>query len=194
MPTGYTHNITRGQSFEDFVLNCSRNFGACVSQRDEPAGKPELNKVSDYHSRALKSTREKLNILYNATEEEVEEIYEKKFQEELEYHLDAERRRKRANRQYKLMLQRVRFWTPPTDQHENLKYFMEDQIQLSIETYVSDAPERIDASKWHYKKIKKYEEDIEYHIKKGKEDAINVAEKNKWITDLYDSLQSKVKK
>lgn len=35
MPTGYTSSIKDGISFENFVLKCARNFGACIAWRKE---------------------------------------------------------------------------------------------------------------------------------------------------------------
>jgi hypothetical protein len=35
MPTGYTDKIKDGISFEEFVLSCARQFGACISMRDD---------------------------------------------------------------------------------------------------------------------------------------------------------------
>ena len=50
MPTGYTVALYEGKdvTFEDFVMGCSRAFGALISLRDEPnAPIPEEFKVSE---------------------------------------------------------------------------------------------------------------------------------------------------
>lgn len=40
MPTGYTAAIKYGITFKEFALDCARNFGACISMRDEPRETP----------------------------------------------------------------------------------------------------------------------------------------------------------
>lgn len=55
MPTGYTWDIKDEITFEQFIMNCARAFGALVEMRDEPRDKkiPDELKPSDYHNKEL---------------------------------------------------------------------------------------------------------------------------------------------
>ncbi len=62
MPTGYTADIAKGITFQQYAWSCARAFGALVMMRDEPSDAPipEAFTPSDYHVKALAEARAKL--------------------------------------------------------------------------------------------------------------------------------------
>lgn len=66
MPTGYTANIKNGITFEEFALDCARNFGALIIMRDEPkdAPIPEQFEASKHHEEATSKYLEELNQVF----------------------------------------------------------------------------------------------------------------------------------
>lgn len=58
MPTGYTVKIYNGEkvSGKDFLMTCARNFGTCITMRDEPLSKPIPDKFepSKFYENELK--------------------------------------------------------------------------------------------------------------------------------------------
>jgi hypothetical protein len=74
MPTGYTSYIGEGIEFKDWVLKCSRAFGALIEMRDEStdAQIPEAFEPSSYHVKQIKETENKLQSIKMMTLEELD--------------------------------------------------------------------------------------------------------------------------
>jgi len=73
MPTGYTAKLMEsGQTFQDFVMQCARAFGACVMMRDDPmdAPIPERFEPSDYNVKRLAEAKAELVKLQAMTNDE----------------------------------------------------------------------------------------------------------------------------
>ena len=196
MPTGYTAAIADDISFNDFVLQCARAMGACIMQRDDNGSDPpKLEKVDDYHERQLKIAEKRLEALLKV--------------DRLEYALEAQARQQEAitrdlkniaektelREKYERMLAQVSSWVPPTNDHENFKKFMMDQINESIkwdcDTEYSE--KRLKQSESDIEKL--YQDDLEHarhnveYYKKGlKEEIERVNSRNQWKIDLYNSL------
>ena len=136
MPTGYTAEITseKGISFKDFVMNCARAFGACVTMRDDPNDKEiPIFKVSDYHPEELRKAEKELTKFKKLTEKDWGKKAKQKFDSEIK---DYEKRTKEyesSKDKYDKMLVNVKNWTPPTKDHTEFNYtkgFIELQSQV----------------------------------------------------------------
>ena len=191
MPTGYTTDIYNGKdvSFRDFALTCARQFGACIMQRDDPADeKPKIMPEESYHTEKLKNLGEFKKPTEAEFESYVKETiadYEKSIKEKNE-----------LKKRYSDILEEAKNWQPPTKEHERLKAFMIEQLteskqwdcggsffeselaSLSAMTYEDYAAE----------KLTEHNRSIEYHKEYEAKDLNNVKQRNKWITDLYNSL------
>ena len=191
MPTGYTTDIYNGKdvSFRDFALNCARQFGACIMQRDDPADeKPKIMPEESYHTEELK----KLGKFKKPTKAEFEKYVKTKIADCKET-ID---KMKKLQKAYNKKIKEAQNWNPPTPEHEGLKKFMIQQLTDSMQ---------FDCSYDHYeselKKLNKMTYDdyfeqqkqhhkrrIEYHTKYLEKDLDNIRKRNKWIQDLYNSL------
>jgi len=193
MPTGYTYKIGEGISFEDFVLLCARQFGACIMQRDDNANdKPKLQKPSDHYEKKLKKY-----IKYKKpTKTDFKKYVNKSIKE-----LEKDNKNKTVLRKkYENMLKNVKSWQPPTSDHTNLKQFMIDQIAESIDfdcnnNYNDKEIKRLDSLT--YESYCKDEENSfkkmrEYYAEELSEEKKRVDSRNNWIISLYNSLGLKV--
>jgi hypothetical protein len=134
MPTGYTECISKGVSFEKFVMTCARAFGACIEMRDDSLSVPipEEFKPSTYHIDALATAQTELEHLSTVTIDGAE------WRANVEYnHLVAERNeyiKKNVEllQKYNDMLFKVGAWQPPTPDHIELKKFMLQQLKESM--------------------------------------------------------------
>jgi hypothetical protein len=191
MPSGYTSDIYNGKevTFKDFALGCARAFGACVMQRDDPADeKPKIMPEESYHTEELKKLKKFQKPTKAQFESYVKETiadYEKSIKEKNE-----------LKKRYSDILEEAKNWQPPTKEHERLKAFMIEQLteskqwdcgvsffeselaSLSAMTYEDYAAE----------KLTEHNRSIEYHKEYEAKDLNNVKQRNKWITDLYNSL------
>lgn len=197
MPTGYTHAIVDGQSFNDFVLGCARAFGACIDLRDSDLSEPipDKFKESPYHKDAYGKAVSKLEEFNRMDAEAVERLMESEYQEEV---AQREKSIKKANDQierYEAMLEKVKQWVPPTEDHQGLKNFMIEQIESSIkfddmrDYYKKHPVIKLSVEQWKYENIIKLKRDIEYHMKEWKEETKRTFGRNEWIDQLRKSLK-----
>jgi hypothetical protein len=199
MPTGYTADIENDITFEDFVLRCSRNFGATMHQRDDNMkDRPKLRSDdSSYRVDALSAAKAQVAKLEAMRGVNDRTAFGKKLIEE-EGTLEQEYFNKKVSlrNKYEAMLSKAYNWFPPTPDHENLKKFMIEQITSSIDFDCDTkySMERLTAlSKAN--PLDKYNEalnraykDVTYHETELLKERERNADANKWIAALYDSL------
>lgn len=98
------------------------------------------------------------------------------------------------------MREEVEKWIPPTSEHENLKKFCLEQIDMSLNTslyewYEKDINKELDTSD---DTIKKYidilrdnaDEKLKRAYKNWQEELRRVEEKNLWMKQFLDSLEN----
>lgn len=193
MPTGYTADVGEGKTtFEEFVLTCARAFGATIMQRDEPIDvPPRIVPMSDYHERALTEAKNALAELRNMTDEDFELAAEREFlQATSEYHKRLDEN-KRIEDNYRSMLSKVKNWDAPTEDHQNLKQFMIEQLESSIDfdcKYVPTKPTLLSADEYKRKRKESVLNNIEYHKVEAKKERERYEMRKNWIVELYRSL------
>jgi len=195
MPTGYTLDLYNGKdiAFEEFVLKCARAFGALIDMRDEPmdAPIPERFEPSDYHLKELEKAKRRLKEIRKWNEEKAEQEAERAYREALEEREEFIKKNKLIRKRYEDMLSKVREWKPPTPDHVDLKKFMIQQLEDSIEfdCFIPEMPQRLSGEEYREQQIRKALSDIEYHEKEYAEEVNRVCEKNKWLLLLRESLK-----
>jgi hypothetical protein len=198
MPTGYTHDIEQGISFQQFAMNCARAFGACVLMRDEPADAPipERIKVSDYYTKSLEEAREALSRVRSLTPEQAHAESLAAFKRAQERNTESLQKCRDLRAKYEAMLVKVNAWAPPTPDHKGMKQFMREQIEKSIEFdcnedyYLNNAPTQLSADKWRAEQIRQCERDVEYREKALADEQRRTDERNAWLSELRASLAS----
>lgn len=196
MPTGYTADIKDGISFEQFALNCAKAFGACISMRDLPSGAPipEEFEPSKYHADQLAEARRQLAFYEAMPQEEATELAAAEHREAEANRLRRLQENRNTLEAYEGMLDQVRLWSPPSEQHEELKNFMIDQLGKSIEfddstKYLSTPTPLVSAADWLEAKKAKALKDIEYHKAEDAKEQARTAERNQWVRLLRESLR-----
>ena len=197
MPTGYTHKIGEGQSFDDFIWGCARAMGALISMRDEPADAPIPKEIgsSDIYKKKAEELGEKITKLQLMTAEEILFTIDL---ENIERKIEADKSKKRERalfKSYHDMKEKVSEWIPPTDGHVEFKDFMLQQINSSIKWDCGYSHEYTlvepDAKAWYDKQFELLNEDWKYYIKKMDEEEERNKGKNLWVKQLRDSLTIK---
>lgn len=194
MPTGYTAEITskEGISFEDFVMNCARAFGACVTMRDEPSDKEiPVFEASDYHIKGLRKANKELVEFKKLTKSDWENKAEDEFFSAIKKHEEDVKKYELQKSKYLKMLEKVKDWNAPSGDHKGLKDFMIKQITDSIEfdCHNPEYPKISNAEEWANKKLKSILWNLDYHTKNNREEIERVKGRNKWIKQLRESLK-----
>lgn len=136
MPTGYTASIENGRitTGKDFLNSCCREFGICMGNNKLPLDEDFLSRFNDdddnYYTRRLEEAKRTLekyqSILDEDLQKEIDEKYESNINSANEYIEECNKK----NLMYKKVKKEVMDWKPPTSEHENLKKFALDQIDL----------------------------------------------------------------
>jgi hypothetical protein len=194
MPTGYTSELYEGkpQTFQQFALECARNFGAAIMQRDDAPG-PVLKFVppnTDYYDKSQAAAEAALEWFANASPDE---LAAKKAEEDAESekrHQESVAKAEAQRERYEAMLVQVRAWTPPSPEHENLKQFMIDQLTESIDfdCKVYDHRSTRTVGQWMTASIADHKRSIEYAIENRTKELERAASRKAWMVTLAESL------
>jgi hypothetical protein len=200
MPTGYTTNVQEGKVVElkDYILDCSRNFGALIHMRDD-SNNTEIRyrEVSDYHLKQLERAKNNYEEFKKLTDEEIQLKLDESYNQNLKDKKESLKRFEEGKQRYLDMLDKVKGWQPPSEEHINLKNFAIKQLEESLDFDYSDRtkeyylqePFKDTIEGYKQYKIKSYLKDIEYHSKGYREEIEGVEKVNKWIDDLINSFK-----
>ena len=194
MATGYTMAIADGIEFNEFVMQCARAFGALVMMRDDPmdAKIPTEFEPSSYHKNAIEKAEQKLNTAKNMGHETARVFSEIEYSEAVLNKKNRLEDKKKLKLKYDEMLNNVLNWTPPTSDHEELKNFMIQQIETSIDhdcdmSYPTD-PILLSAEEWLRNYVDKCVKDLGYHVKEWHSEVNRCKERSEWVRLLRDSI------
>jgi len=196
MPTGYTAKVATGEisDFESFAWLCARAFGACISLRDDPmtTTRPGVFVARDYHRKALSEARSELARLVALTDDDWCAEHDA-AQKKVIYDRESENAKRLEQKgRYETMLNAVIAWEPPTEDHVEMKSFMEKQLRESIDfdcapvdKYYPDLPP---VDQWKLERIESARRNIEYHEKEDAKEHERIRGRNAWIEALAESL------
>ena len=195
METAYTAFIVDGKvtTGQEFLLLCAGAFGALANLREEPHSKPFPEKLeeSDYHVKRLAEEEAELEKYQNMSDEEwqnwANECYEKALKEHEKRVAECQRKKDAYNK----VRREVFLWDPPTQDHNNLKRFALEQIDMCLRDCKTDRepPERLAADAYRREMIEMTKSSIAYHKKCIQDERERVARCNKWVADLRCSLK-----
>lgn len=196
MPTGYTSRIEDGATFEEFILNCAKAFGACISMRDEPMSKPipEKFKETSFYKERYEEAVSKLKDLEKMSFHEAEKLAEAEYLSEVKRQKEFIDKIDKIENLYEEMLIKVNEWTPPSTEHLGLKKFMIEQIDISMDKgsmrgyYDRNKPIKLNGTQWLFNQIQKVKENIKYHMEEWVKETERNNSKNEWIQQLRDSI------
>jgi len=187
--------MEKGQTFQEFVMGCARAFGALIEMRDSPTDAPIPDKFepSDYHTKRLIESREKLAKLKAMTDAEKESFWiaEKDADiKRIEQWLEKDRAQ---NKRLEDMAAQVKSWNPPTDDHRGLKDFMLQQISISkngidyIQTSLAEATEK-PATAYYVAAVSEAARSIKYHTEENAKEIERVNGRSEWVQQLRASI------
>jgi hypothetical protein len=197
MPTGYTSNIYDGKkvSGKDFLLDCAKAFGACITMRDDPAEAeiPEEFKPSTYYEERTVEAIKELEKYKAMSLEDAEKLLEVEYQQNEKHRLESIEENNKRKQRYQKVLDEVKLWMPPTDEHVHLKEFAIEQLIRSIDfdcdnSYLDNPYVKLSAQEWLNNKIEQFTEEIERSRKHQEEENERAKGRTEWIKQLRNSL------
>jgi hypothetical protein len=195
MPSGYTASIYEGKdpSFRNFTLTCARAFGALIELRDEPmsADVPVLHRSEYGFERAMSAAAELAEVKSWAPRTARRKAAAA-HQAELDYRQQSAQKRADLLDRYLDMLMQVIAWAPPTPEHEELRQFMIEQLENSIDfdcaTYPHEPAVRLTGAQYQAKRIADLTEEIERSKERFADEVIRHRDRTQWIENLVNSL------
>lgn len=195
MPTGYTSDLYNGKdvSFSEFVLGCSRAFGALILMRDDPRDTPipdEIKADTSYHSERVAAAYDLQDELAKWTPEDAEKAAQSAYDAEVKRWKEYEKERIALWQRYQDMLVQVIAWEPPTPDHVGLKDFMVEQIETSIkfDASPSSPPVKLSGPEYASKEVQRAMRDISYHTEEIEKELDRAENRTAWVKALKDSL------
>jgi hypothetical protein len=191
MPTGYTQIIEDGGcKFEDYAIKCAEAFLAESRDKDGDESIPRVKNFNPYNKLELEKWEKKMIELKLLTQFEIADRIEKERLETIKRHKDTAEAYRKETENYEAMLKEIGKWKPPTKDHKPLKQFMIQQIELCItrKPYERKAPDLVDAKEWLKTEEEFIQKNIDSHEKAHKNELKRIANRNKWVGELFDSL------
>lgn len=196
MPTGYTAKLMEsGQTFPEFIMGCARAFGALIEMRDSPNDAPIPDKFepSDYNAKRLIEAREALAKLKAMSGEERAVFGETAKAEDIERSRKYLEKAMAENSRLEDMAAQVRAWTPPTKDHQGLKDFMLQQIDVSkngvdySEKSLAEAQAK-PATAYYVEAVSSAARDIKYHTEGNAKEVECTNSRTEWVQQLRASI------
>ena len=204
MPTGYTAHIEDGEitTGKEFLRLCTRAFGIAIDVKDEPLSTPTPSSFEpspfykESYDRALNKLEELNKMTFEEAKIQMRADYEKRISD---YKAYAERETA-MNKKYAKVRKEVEEWIPPTEEHEGIKKFALEQIDMSmtkqkyIDGYLEKTKEEFDDSDEAVQNyindiIDYYQRDIERSYKSWQEELERTRSKNEWMKKFLESLE-----
>jgi hypothetical protein len=197
MPTGYTAGIIDGtiKTFPEFAKLCVRAFGAAIHMKDDRLDTEYEERIpSEYHQDSIKRSREELVNIFSITDEQIIESRKNSLLKEKKRYLkNIEERKKNREILDRMLVQALKF-VPPSPEHEEIKNFMIDQLQQTINNdgdveYYEDELERIEleikkevnAQDLRNEMLDQVNLNMEYHHKEYEEEVKRCEDANEWV-------------
>lgn len=196
MPTGYTAAIYEGKNptFEEFALDCARAFGALILLRDSDKSEPipQFEPSTEYDEERLAFAIPRLAEVNAWTDEEADAQAIAVFDEAVREWSQRQNERLTLRMRYMAMLDQVRAWEPPTEDHRALKNFMDAQLCESIEhdcrSSFPKAPTAQTGAEYRQAEILRLQWDIDNARKHIAEEIERTESRNAWVAALFGSL------
>ena len=207
MPTGYTCFIENGNisTGAEFLKKCIRNFGCCIDQRDDPLTEPLKTNIhpDPYYKKCYEDALNRLENFRKRTSDEMRDDIINAKQKELSSTKSYLSRQELLRDRYLKIRNEVEAWIPPTPDHEGIKQFALEQIDMCIptETDINKLREQVhdlescntevtaaDVIEYMLQTTKDYLKDVEYYKQKMIEDEERTAKRTKFIKDFLSSL------
>ncbi len=195
MPTGYTAKVEDGDITEvkDYILSCSRAFGALIHMREDSSEIEIKDRIpSTYYKEQLEKTQKELEAFKLLTDDEIKEKIKKSHLNMIEEYSQMYKNGELKNKTYDKMLNKVKLWIPPTDEHIELKKFAINQIEISKSdfhlSYKDKTPDIVSVEGYKSEMITYFNDNIIRYNNMYKEELEKCEENNKWIKDLVDSF------
>lgn len=204
MTTGYTSYINDGKitNGADFLKLCTRNFGVAIELKDEDLSVPTpIHFEPDpYYKEQYEKAVKKRNKYRKMTLDEAREEFIDQSIENINSTKSHLKNLIGENDKYRAIKNEIMQWIPPTSDHEKLKEYAINQLDISmnsadtIKYYKEESDKMIDdnekaVTEYLDRKREMTEGNVIRSYKKWQENIKETEKKNLWMKQFLDSLE-----
>jgi vacuolar-type H+-ATPase subunit I/STV1 len=204
MPTGYTAGIIDGtiKTFKEYATQCMRAFGAAIHMRDDSMSSTyKPREVDTYHQKRLQEDHKSLLKLNKTTDEQLLIEARKDLEKYIEYHKNKKQEVEETKQKLESFLQQAEEYVPPTEDHEEYKMFLKQQLTETIkwvgnseyhDKEIADlekAIQNLSAVEVRKDRTETIQRSLNYHSENWEKELIRVKDANRWVEDAIKSLQ-----
>lgn len=201
MPTGYTYfiengDITTGKEFLKLII---RAFGCCAGQRDDPLNAPLITeyKSDSYYKEQYEKSVKRLNEFKAKSIDEIEQELESERINTMNRNKERMHKQQSLREKYLKVREEVEKWNPPSSEHNGIKEFALEQIDMCIPTVseINDLKNSCNCNTessvedYILDNIRLLEKDIKLYKMEMIEEEQRTASRNKFLKDYIDSLE-----
>lgn len=194
MPNAFTRDIYEGKSvtFRQFALTCVRAFSVLDHMAAEPIDAPIrlIENPSVLEQNVLKALRERTRLV-NLSVPDAQVLADNEYDQAQQIYTDLITKSEAVKERLLTMLDQVRTWVPPTENHDAHKHFMIRTLTNAIDYETNcrpSAPIRQDGKSWKLKELKWVLTQITSDTLAAEEEKSRLDRNNQWITDLLEAL------
>jgi len=192
MPTGYTSIINEKPdvTFREYALRCARGMDACIMQRDDPMGDPpKVPEPSDFYMVRLRETETRLHELETMSPESARALWQAEVEQITKQNAEETEKCLAIKHRYARIRDEVVAWVSPTPDHEGLRRFMLDQLQVCRSEWTPYLrPTEATPADWLAANIEAARWDITCAREGVEREMRRHEERKAWIEALYASL------
>lgn len=197
MPTGYTEDVANGKitDFNEYALQCARNFGACITLRDEPMTSeiPEFV-PSDHNAKRLAEAKKDLAAFLAMDHDQREKLRSDEHAENARVAEKGIAEKQVERERYEAMLAKAKAYKSPSPDHDNYAGFLVSQLEESIQwdcstDYYDGLQQQKPFGEWESEKLERLKRDVAYHEKANREEIERTDQRNEWVRKLKASLE-----
>ncbi len=204
MATGYTQGIIDGsiKTFKEFALGCARAFGAASHMKDDDLSVEYKKRTpGDFYDKTIKETEEMAEEIKSLSDEKIIKKKKENIEKSIKRHEKSLKEKKELEKTLNGFLFDAKNYTPPTEDHKNIKKFMIEQLEDTIKwncdiTYDVDEIERLkkEISNLNAERIRnKYLSDcfdsLNYYFKEKEDEIKRCENSNNWYDEFFKSLE-----
>lgn len=205
MPTGYTAYIENGDitTGKDFLKLCTRAFGIAIDQKDEPLSVPTKTEFepNSYYIKSYNKACEKLQAVKNISFSEAKLKLKDQHNKRIKDYIEIAENYSSLRDKYLKVRSEVESWSPPTLEHNGVKKFALEQIDMCIPSedtileYINKSKEPLDLSdsavqQFINDSISHCEDDVKYYKKLIDEEYERTHQKQDWMDQFLRSLEN----
>lgn len=153
---------------------------------------PTEFKPSSYHTEQLEKAEADVARIKAWDDTEADRQAQLAFERATHEYQESQARELAMRERYETMLAKVQAWTPPTQEHRELKNFMVKQLEKSIDfdcnTTYPEVPERLSGAAYKEQQLHSARWQVSYHTEHGEEEIKRAKERTDWVRALRQSL------